>query len=91
LDELDIPCPQCGSNLVVRKTKKGRKFFGCKNYPQCNYMTWDEPVKEKCPECGSTMIKKYSKAKGSWLVCTNEECKHEIQEKRENSGGKDNE
>jgi DNA topoisomerase I, bacterial len=78
LEELDVPCPQCGSTLVVRKTKKGRKFYGCKNYPNCNFMSWDEPVKEKCPECGSRMVKKYLKAKGFSYFCTNESCKHEI-------------
>lgn len=78
LEELDVPCPKCGGRLVVRRTKKGRKFFGCKNYPSCNFMTWDEPVKDKCPRCGSFMVKNYSRAKGTRLICTNEECKHEI-------------
>lgn len=78
LDELDVPCPKCGANLVSRKSKKGRKFFGCKNYPKCNFMTWKEPSKEKCPKCGNMMLKDYSKTKGNILVCSNEECKHEI-------------
>jgi DNA topoisomerase-1 len=78
VEELDVPCPRCNSQLVVRKSKKGRKFFGCKNYPACNFMTWDEPVKEKCPECGGFMVKKYLKGNGYKLVCTNENCKKEI-------------
>lgn len=86
LEELDIECPKCGSKLVVRRTKKGRKFFGCKNYPSCNYMTWDEPTKEKCPKCGSTMLKKYVRGKGNILLCSNEECKHEIADKKTGEG-----
>lgn len=91
LEELDVECPKCGSKLVARKTKKGRKFFGCKDYPKCNYMSWYEPVKEKCPECGSNMLKKYSKGKGNILVCSNEDCKHEMPEKNITPGGEDNE
>lgn len=87
LETLDVPCPECGSELVVRRTKKGRKFFGCKNYPQCNFMTWDEPVKDRCPECGGFMVKNYSKVKGSRLVCANENCKHEIPLKNTDGDG----
>ena len=86
LDELDVPCPKCGSNIVVRKTKKGRKFFGCKGYPACNYMTWDEPVKEKCPKCGNTMVKKFVKGKGLLLRCTDDNCKYEISLPSNNDG-----
>lgn len=86
LEELDAECPKCGSKLVVRRSKKGRKFFGCKNYPACDYMTWNEPAKEKCPECGSTMFKKYTKGKGNILVCSNESCGHEENDKKQIEG-----
>lgn len=68
-----IHCPKCSGELIGRKTKKGRKFYGCSKYPECDFVTWDEPVSEKCPECGSLMVKKYSK-KGIEYKCTNEAC-----------------
>jgi DNA topoisomerase-1 len=77
IEELDAKCPKCGSKVVVRRSKKGRKFFGCKSYPECNYMSWDEPVDERCPNCESPMIKKYLKGKGTVIRCTNNECKYE--------------
>ena len=51
-------CPLDGGHMLVRKSAKGRVYYGCSNYPKCNYMTWDEPVPEKCPQCGSTLFKK---------------------------------
>lgn len=51
-------CPLDGGHMLVRKSAKGRVYYGCSNYPKCNYMTWDEPVPERCPQCGSTLFKK---------------------------------
>ncbi len=51
-------CPLDGGHMLVRKSAKGRVYYGCSNYPKCNYMTWDEPVPEKCPQCGSTLLKR---------------------------------
>ena len=51
-------CPKCGGDLVKRKSKKGRTFYGCSNYPTCDFVTWDKPVAEKCPHCGNTMFQK---------------------------------
>ena len=62
-------CPLDGGHMLVRKSAKGRVYYGCSNYPKCNYMTWDEPVPEKCPKCGSTLFKK----KGQ-LYCAKEGC-----------------
>lgn len=62
-------CPLDGGHMLVRKSAKGRVYYGCSNYPKCNYMTWDEPVPEKCPRCGSTLFKK----KGQ-LYCAKEGC-----------------
>lgn len=76
VEELTVPCPLCGGKVVAKKSKKGRKFFGCGNYPDCNYVSWFEPVNEKCIECGGAMVKRYSKAKGTYYECINEECKH---------------
>ena len=62
-------CPLCGGHMLVRKSAKGRIYYGCSNYPKCNFMTWDEPVPEKCPQCGATLFKK----KGQ-LYCAKEGC-----------------
>ena len=62
-------CPMCGGHMLVRKSAKGRIYYGCSNYPKCNFMTWDEPVPEKCPQCGQTLFKK----KGQ-LYCAKEGC-----------------
>ena len=62
-------CPLCGGHMLVRKSAKGRIYYGCSNYPKCNFMTWDEPVPEKCPQCGQTLFKK----KGQ-LYCAKEGC-----------------
>ncbi|MCH4073156.1 type I DNA topoisomerase [Pseudoramibacter sp.] len=51
-------CPKCGGDLVKRKSKKGRTFYGCSNYPSCDFVTWDKPVADKCPKCGNTMFQK---------------------------------
>ena len=69
LEKIGVPCPVCGKDIVIRKTKKGRKYYGCENNPECEFMSWQKPSKEKCPECGSYMVEK-----GSRLVCANKEC-----------------
>ena len=62
-------CPLCGGRILLRKSAEGRVYYGCGNYPQCSFMTWDEPVPEKCPQCGATLFKK----KGQ-LYCAKEGC-----------------
>ena len=69
LEKIGVPCPVCGKGVVVRKTKKGRKYYGCENNPECEFMSWQKPSKEKCPECGGYMLEK-----GSKLVCADEKC-----------------
>lgn len=69
LEKIGIPCPKCGSEVVIRKTKKGRKYFGCENNPECDFMSWQKPSKEKCPECGGYMVEK-----GNKLACADEKC-----------------
>ncbi len=70
--EVTGKCPQCEGNLVENKSKKGKKFYGCKNYPECNFMTWDMPQKENCPECGSTLFKKGFR--GGAVSCLKDGC-----------------
>lgn len=69
LEKIGVPCPLCGKEVVIRKTKKGRKYYGCENNPECEFMSWQKPSKEKCPECGNYMVEK-----GNKLVCADEKC-----------------
>ncbi|MDO4325368.1 MAG: type I DNA topoisomerase [bacterium] len=69
LEKIGVACPKCGAEIVIRKTKKGRQYYGCEHNPDCDFMSWQRPSKEKCPQCGSFMVQK-----GSKLVCSNEEC-----------------
>ena len=69
LEKIGVPCPLCGKEVVLRKTKKGRKYYGCEDNPECEFMSWQKPSKEKCPECGGYMIEK-----GNKLVCADEKC-----------------
>ena len=68
-EKTGIPCPKCGKEVVIKKTKKGRKFYGCEGNPECDFMSWQKPSREKCPECGSYMVEK-----GNKLACSNEQC-----------------
>ena len=68
-EKTGIPCPKCGKEVVIKKTKKGRKYYGCANNPDCDFMSWQKPSTEKCPECGSYMVEK-----GNKLLCSNEQC-----------------
>ncbi|SHE32601.1 type I DNA topoisomerase [Caloramator proteoclasticus] len=74
LDELDVNCPLCGAKVVVRRSKKGKTFYGCSNYPKCNFVSWDKPTNEKCPKCGETLYEKNVKGEKK-LVCINKNCK----------------
>lgn len=58
-----MPCPKCDGNIIERKTKRGKLFYGCSNYPKCDFATWDKPTKEKCPKCGGTLTEKKGKIK----------------------------
>jgi DNA topoisomerase-1 len=63
LKTIDVPCPKCGGKIVEKKSKKGKKFYGCEKYPECDFVAWSEPVEKKCPECGEYMVKKRLKSK----------------------------
>lgn len=69
LETIGVPCPKCGKELVIRKTKKGRRYFGCENSPECDFMSWQKPSKERCPQCGGYMVEK-----GNKLVCADAAC-----------------
>lgn len=69
LEKIGIACPNCGKDIVIRKTKKGRKYYGCEDNPTCDFMSWQKPSEKKCSKCGSFMVEK-----GEKLICSNETC-----------------
>lgn len=73
LDEINVKCPKCDGMIVRKRSKKGRTFYGCTNYPDCDFVSWDEPVEEKCPNCNKYMIIKRNK-KNDIIKCSNKEC-----------------
>ena len=70
---IGVKCPKCGGDVIMRKSKRGRVFYGCNKYPNCDFVSWDEPLNEKCPECGSILVKKVTK-KAEKHVCSNKDC-----------------
>ncbi len=78
LEKIGVPCPVCGKEVVLRKTKKGRKYYGCEDNPECEFMSWQKPSLKKCPRCGSYMVEK-----GNKLLCSDEKCGYV--ENKENS------
>ena len=82
LETIGVQCPRCGGEIVARRSKKGRRFYGCQNYPQCNYVSWDKPTNQDCPRCGTRLVEKASR-QGVRLLCPNKECGYV-----ENRGGK---
>lgn len=69
LEKIGVNCPKCGKEVVLKKTKKGRKYFGCEDNPECEFMSWSRPVEDKCPKCGGYMV-----IKGNKVVCADEQC-----------------
>ncbi|AGA70020.1 DNA topoisomerase I [Desulfitobacterium dichloroeliminans LMG P-21439] len=78
LEEVGTKCPNCGNPLVIRRSKKGRKFYGCSTYPECEFVSWELPASEPCPKCGGLMVVKTSK-QGKRYACTNTECRYDKQ------------
>ncbi|MBE6085849.1 MAG: type I DNA topoisomerase [Selenomonas ruminantium] len=78
LVDTGVKCPKCGGSIVERKSHRGRKFYGCKNYPECDYTTWDQPLQEKCPKCGAFMLKHHYKNGRGLTYCSNEACETRI-------------
>lgn len=68
-------CPKCGKKMLAKKSKKGKPFYGCEDYKNCNFMTWDLPIDEKCPECGAAMFKKAGKQ--GKIYCAKEGCNYQ--------------
>lgn len=79
LEKIGVECPKCGKDIVLRKTKKGRKYYGCEDNPECDFMSWQKPSKIRCKQCGGIMVEK-----GNKLVCLDEQCGY-IQDKKQES------
>ena len=78
LVDTGVKCPKCGGAIVERKTRRGRNFYGCRNYPDCDYTTWDQPQKETCPKCGSFLLKHHYKNGRALLYCSNDACETRV-------------
>ena len=78
LRDTGVSCPKCGGKIVARKSRRGRAFYGCDRYPDCDYTTWDEPQQERCKVCGAFMQKHRYRSGRAVLYCSNEACKSRI-------------
>ena len=78
LERIGVACPLCGKDVVRKKTRKGRVYYGCENNPDCDFMVWNRPVAQKCPNCGGVLLQK-----GNKLVCNDEKCGYVTERKDE--------
>lgn len=79
-EKIGVTCPKCGKDVVLKKTQKGRKYYGCEDNPECDFMSWQKPSNKKCPVCGSYMVEK-----GNKLVCSETSCSYVEQKQKENN------
>ncbi|MBQ9941801.1 MAG: type I DNA topoisomerase, partial [Christensenellaceae bacterium] len=80
---IKTPCPQCGGTVVQKRSKKGTIFYGCENYPDCAFVSWDMPLEEKCPTCGAFMVLKRGKGNSKYKKCSNAECTSNLRKKKD--------
>ncbi|WP_352419591.1 type I DNA topoisomerase [Proteiniborus sp.] len=71
--EIGVKCPECDGDIVERTSKRGRKFYGCSNYPECTFVSWDKPINEQCPKCKGILVEKRTK-KANEKKCINQKC-----------------
>ncbi|MGQ9630141.1 MAG: type I DNA topoisomerase [bacterium] len=74
---IGVKCPKCGGRIVEKKSRRGRVFYGCDRYPNCDFVSWDKPADKNCPNCGSILVEKSSRKRGTYLKCSNRECEYE--------------
>ena len=73
VEKLDVPCPKCGGDILKRHTKKGKIFYGCANYPACDFVSWDKPVPGKCPKCSGILVQRMGQ-NGPFIACADRAC-----------------
>lgn len=73
IEKIDVPCPKCGAALIKRKSKRGKVFYGCEKYPDCDFVSWDKPTAMQCPKCGGMMVQKVGQ-NGSYITCMDKAC-----------------
>ena len=78
VEKIDVPCPKCGAALIKRKSKRGKVFYGCERYPECDFVSWDRPTKEKCPKCGAYLVKTERGVK-----CSDKKCGYKEEAKKD--------
>ncbi len=81
VEETNATCPECGGKVIGKKSRRGYQFYGCDNYPNCNFMTWDKPTGENCPKCGKSLFK----GKGGLVTCPDEKCGYSFKAPRKNA------
>lgn len=74
LHPIGVKCPKCGADILERKSKTGKVFYGCEKYPECDYTTWDKPLNETCPDCGAMMVEHVERNGSKRKFCSNPEC-----------------
>lgn len=73
IEKIDVKCPKCGAELIKKKSKRGKTFYGCETYPQCDFVSWDRPTGEACPKCGGMLVQKIGQ-NGSYVTCMDKAC-----------------
>ena len=86
---IKTPCPLCGGTVVQKRSKKGKTFYGCENYPNCSFVSWDMPIEEKCPKCGAYMVLKRGKGTSVYKKCSNAECETNQRKKKDAADGEE--
>ena len=77
-EKVGVSCPKCGSDVVIKTTRKGRRYYGCLGFPECDFMSWAKPSDKKCPKCGGILVHK-----GSKLACQEQGCGYSEEDKAE--------
>ncbi|MDR3709897.1 MAG: type I DNA topoisomerase [Capsulimonadaceae bacterium] len=87
--KVEVPCPKCGGEVTQKRSRKGTIFYGCANYPKCDFVAWGKPIGRDCPECGQPLIENTFRGRPSGIRCSNKECTHKESNRAKKSGDDD--